>query len=125
RVIHYVMRRADPEGPAHRYPGCKKPIDCTPLVAQGTWQEHHGDGPEKLAKAALCMGPVSLPIYGYRDKWCSALPFMRVIPDDRHVDCIAHLYLDFVDEYGAMAQQLTVNCGSELGLVKQFAFKLK
>ncbi|KAE9387552.1 hypothetical protein BT96DRAFT_948264 [Gymnopus androsaceus JB14] len=100
RVICYVIRQADPEGPAHQYPGRKKPIDHTPLVAQGTWQEHHGDGHEKLAKAALHMGPVSLPIYGYKDKWCSVLPFMRFIPDDQHADCIAHLYLDFVDEYG-------------------------
>ncbi|KAJ8081664.1 hypothetical protein PM082_007510 [Marasmius tenuissimus] len=124
-VIRYVMRRADPEGASHRYPGRKNPIPRGVLTAVGTWQEIHLDGHEKLSAAALRMGTVSLAIYGFRDQWSGAILLLLVIPDDRHASCIGHLYLDFIEEFGAIAQKLVIDCGKETGNMIQFQKDLK
>ncbi|KAJ7881943.1 hypothetical protein B0H13DRAFT_2235512 [Mycena leptocephala] len=102
------MHLNDPDGVDARYPGRKK-IKRAQLKAHGTWQEIHCDGHEKLGALALQMGGVGLPIYGMKDKFL----YMVVIPDERHSDVIGHVFLDFIELYGAIPQQATVDKGSE------------
>ncbi|KAJ7718982.1 hypothetical protein B0H14DRAFT_3629712 [Mycena olivaceomarginata] len=114
RIIRETMHLNDPDGVDARYPGRKK-IKRAQLKAHGTWQEIHCDGHEKLGALALQMGGVGLPIYGMKDKWGAEILYLVVIPDDRHSDVIGHVFLDFVELYGAIPQQATVDKGSETG----------
>ncbi|RDB26566.1 hypothetical protein Hypma_005671 [Hypsizygus marmoreus] len=114
RIIRETMLNNDPDGVDRRYPGRKK-VKRVRLQAQGTWQEVHCDGHEKLGALALRMGGVGLPIYGMRDKWSGAILYLVVVPNDRLADTIGHVYLDFIEMYGVMAQQTTVDKGSETG----------
>ncbi|KAJ7693511.1 hypothetical protein B0H14DRAFT_2651338 [Mycena olivaceomarginata] len=41
--------------------------------------------------------------------------------DDRHSDVIGHVFLDFVELYGAIPQQATVDKGSETGHITAYA----
>ncbi|EEB88942.1 hypothetical protein MPER_13025, partial [Moniliophthora perniciosa FA553] len=125
RIVRYVMRTNDPDGASRRWPGQKEPLRRTPLSAVGTFQQIHCDGHEKLGEAALKMGPIAFNIYGFRDQFSGAILFLRVVPDDRHADCIGHLFLDFVEEYGATAQQVTFDGGSETKYMKEFQSELK
>lgn len=94
-----LVQMYDPDGVDARYPGRKK-IKRAQLKAHGTWQEIHCDGHEKLGALALRMGGVGLPIYGMKDKWGGEILYLCVIPDDRHSDVIAHVFLDFIETYG-------------------------
>ncbi|KAJ7894284.1 hypothetical protein B0H14DRAFT_3081334 [Mycena olivaceomarginata] len=114
RIIRETMHLNDPDGVDARYPGRKK-IKRAQLKAHGTWQEIHCDSHEKLGALALQMGGVGLPIYGMKDKWGAEILYLVVIPDDRHSDVIGHVFLDFVELYGAIPQQATVDKGSETG----------
>ncbi|KAJ7145433.1 hypothetical protein C8R43DRAFT_1088749 [Mycena crocata] len=95
------------------------------LKAHGTWQEIHCDGHEKLTALAFQMGGVGLPIYGMKDKWGGEILYLAVILDDRNSDVIGHVFLDFVEQYGAIAQQMTMDKGSETGNIYAFATGLK
>ncbi|KAJ7647950.1 hypothetical protein FB45DRAFT_975407 [Roridomyces roridus] len=114
QIIRETMLLNDPDGVEARYPGYRK-IKRTQLKAHGTWQEIHCDGHEKLGALALQMGGVGLPIYGMKDKWGGGILYLSVIPDDRHADAVGHLFLDFIEQYGAIPQQTTVDKGSETG----------
>ncbi|KAJ7149797.1 hypothetical protein C8R43DRAFT_1096870 [Mycena crocata] len=124
RIIRATMLLNDPDGVDARYPGRKK-IKRAQLKAHGTWQEIHCDGHEKLGALALQMGGVGLPIYGMKDKWDAALLYLATIPDDRHADVIGHVFLDFVEEYGVIPQQITVDKGSETGHIYAIMTGLK
>lgn len=90
----------DPDAVSRRAPGFKAIIKRGTLNSDGPLREISADGHEKLNSQALQMGPVTLPIYGMRDKWSGAVLLCRVVPDDRNQETIAHLYLDFVEMYG-------------------------
>jgi hypothetical protein len=51
---------------------------------------------------ALWMGDISLPIYGYYDKWSGYLLKLVVLPDSRKAAPMGHVYLDLIAEYGGM-----------------------
>ncbi|KAJ7678934.1 hypothetical protein DFH06DRAFT_1465163 [Mycena polygramma] len=101
--------------PSGRGPTVEVRIQRVQLKAHGTWQELYCDGHEKLGSLALQMGGVGLPIYGMKDKWGGEILYLVVIPDDRHSDVIGHVFLDFIELYGAIPQQVTVDKGSETG----------
>ncbi|KAJ7196537.1 hypothetical protein GGX14DRAFT_376004 [Mycena pura] len=121
RIIRQTMLHNDPDSVDARYPGRKK-IKRAQLKAHGTWQEVHCDGHEKLGALALQMGGVGLPIYGMKDKWGGEIFYLAVIPDDRHSDAIGHVFLDFVEMYGAIPQQTTTDKGSETGSIYATAY---
>ncbi|KAJ7156781.1 hypothetical protein C8R46DRAFT_1004518 [Mycena filopes] len=124
RIVRETMLLNDPDGVDARYPGRKK-IKRAQLKAHGIWQELHCDGHEKLGALALQMGGVGLPIYGMKDKWGGQILYLAVIPDDRHADVIGHVFLDFVEMYGAIPQQTTTDKGSETGNIYAFTTSLK
>ncbi|KAJ7433582.1 hypothetical protein B0H11DRAFT_1939354 [Mycena galericulata] len=124
RIVRETMLLNDPDGVDARYPGRKK-IKRAQLKAHGTWQEIHCDGYEKLGSLALQMGGVGLPIYGMKDKWGGEILYLSVIPDDRHSDVIAHVFLDFIETYGAIPQQTTTDKGSETGNIYAITTGLK
>ncbi|KAJ6517188.1 hypothetical protein C8R47DRAFT_1254494 [Mycena vitilis] len=66
--VRQVMKDNAPAAAKTRYPGNKEKIFRKNLTAQGVFQEVHCDGHEKLASAALKMGPVGISIYGFREK---------------------------------------------------------
>ncbi|KAJ6500212.1 hypothetical protein C8R47DRAFT_1317489 [Mycena vitilis] len=113
--IRDVMRDNAPGAAKMRCPGNKVKIPRKNLTAQGVFQELHFDGHEKLASAALKMGPVGISIYGCRDKATGLLCYIRAVPDARHSVVIGHVYLDLVLEFGAIPLQITVDKGSETG----------
>lgn len=85
-----------PEGFDKRFPGSHR-IVRTPLTALGPFHEVCGDGHLKLNSQALNMGPVTLPIYGMKDKWSAFLPLLVTVPNVQTEASIAHLYLGFVE----------------------------
>ncbi|KAF8174528.1 hypothetical protein K438DRAFT_1609522, partial [Mycena galopus ATCC 62051] len=82
------------------------------LKAVGPMEEVHCDGHEKLGSKALRMGPVGIPIYGFRDHIGMVL-YPTVVPNDRNEETIGHVYLDFVEVTGEMPVQLTFDGGTE------------
>ncbi|KAJ7659812.1 hypothetical protein DFH06DRAFT_1130567 [Mycena polygramma] len=115
-TIRKIMLEHFPLGFDNRFPGKKKSgIPRTALNSNGSFHEVSSDGHEKLGKQALEMGDIGLPIYGYKDKWSDTIPFMRFVPNSRTKGAIGHLYLDFIEDGGAIPIQLTTDKGSEIG----------
>lgn len=46
------------------------------------------------------MGGIALGIYAFKDQFSAFVPLMRVLPNVRKANTIAHFYLDFIEEYG-------------------------
>ncbi|KAH8796254.1 hypothetical protein DL96DRAFT_1721903 [Flagelloscypha sp. PMI_526] len=125
--ITRIMKTIDPDGFIHRFPS-KKPkyrIHRTPLVSIGPFHEIHIDGHEKLERKALRMGSVSLPIYGWRDKFSGDIVKMDVVPDCRSLGAVAYLFLDFLDQYKAIPVQFTADKGTETGLLHAIQANLR
>jgi hypothetical protein len=100
-TVRSVMHEWFPEGPEIRFPGHNKTkILRRPLSALGPFHEVSSDGHEKLGTQALKMGDISLPIYGWKDKWTAYLLKLNVVPESRTNAAIGHLFLDFVEEIG-------------------------
>ncbi|KAJ7713687.1 hypothetical protein B0H14DRAFT_2413736 [Mycena olivaceomarginata] len=117
-TVRSIAHTIDPEGAELRFPGKKTPFKVRgQLKAVGPMEEVHCDGHEKLGSKALRMGPVGIPIYGFRDHTGKIL-HLTVIPNDRDEDAIGHVYLDFVESTGEMPVQLTFDGGNETGLMK-------
>ncbi|KAJ7277244.1 hypothetical protein C8J57DRAFT_1434370 [Mycena rebaudengoi] len=114
-TVQQIMKDNQPGGSIRRYPGRKDKIPRKNLTAIGVFQEVHCDGHEKLSSAALKMGPVSIPIYGFRDKASGLVCHLVVVPDARHAVVIGHVYLDFITEFGVIPLQVTFDKGSETG----------
>jgi hypothetical protein len=103
------MRDIAPEGFLKRQPGSKQQdIARVALVSIGPFHEVSADGHEKLNGQALRMGDISLPIYGYRDKWSGYLLKLLVLPDSRNAAPLAYVYLDLIEEYGGEPDPLYV-----------------
>jgi hypothetical protein len=98
--IRAARQLLDPDGSTRRFPGSKSVIRRGTLQSDGPLRELSADGHEKLNSQALQMGPVALNIYAMRDKWTGAVLLVRVVPNDRCRETIAHLFLDFVSTYG-------------------------
>ncbi|KAF8576012.1 hypothetical protein K439DRAFT_1541744 [Ramaria rubella] len=97
-TVRRVILENDPDAVDARYPGQKK-IKCTQLTSIGVFDD---------------LGPVSLPIYGFRCKWSGAILHMVVVPNDCLATMIGHVFLDFVDfGISAIPLQITVDQGSE------------
>ncbi|KAF4568635.1 hypothetical protein EYR36_010648 [Pleurotus pulmonarius] len=90
-------------------------IDRVPLNCLGPWHQIHCDGHEKLNAQALEMGPVSIPIYGFKDQFSAFVVSLKVVPDSRNVETICHLFLDLVEENGCIPLQLVMDKGAEIG----------
>ncbi|KAJ7207004.1 hypothetical protein B0H12DRAFT_1243193 [Mycena haematopus] len=124
-TVRGIAHTIDPEGAELRFPGKKTPFKVRgQLKAVGPMEEVHCDGHEKLGSKALRMGPVSIPIYGFRDHVGTVL-YLTVIPNDRDEDAIGHVFLDFVEHTGEMAVQLTFDGGNETGLMKAIQQELR
>ncbi|KAJ3562110.1 hypothetical protein NP233_g9781 [Leucocoprinus birnbaumii] len=114
--IRTVMRAVAPEGFNLRFPGGRsKWVRRQPLQSIGPFREISADGHEKLNSQALKMGSLSLPIYGYRDKWSGMILQLCVLPDARKAAAIGHVYLDLVSKIGGVPIQVTTDKGSEMG----------
>ncbi|KAH9943745.1 hypothetical protein B0H21DRAFT_779612 [Amylocystis lapponica] len=124
RIIREVMQYNEPEEVDTRYPGKKKILRAT-LTAIGPFHEVNCNGHDKLGALALKMGPVGIPIYGMKDKWSSAILRLVVVPNNRLATTIGHVYLDFVEEFGAIPVQITVDKGSETGDMYSFQTGLR
>ncbi|KAJ7486808.1 hypothetical protein FB451DRAFT_1534883 [Mycena latifolia] len=114
-TIREVMKDNAPGASKARYPGNKEKIVRKNLTAIGVFQELHCDGHEKLATAALKMGPVGISMYGYRDKGSGTVAHLVAVPDARHSVVIRHIFLDLVEDHGVFPLQITVDKGSETG----------
>ncbi|PSS38118.1 hypothetical protein PHLCEN_2v25 [Hermanssonia centrifuga] len=123
-IVRQVKQQNEPLAVDARFPGRKK-IPRGHLKCIGPFYEVNCDGHEKLGSLALKMGPVELPIYGMKDKWSSAILHLVVVPNDRLETTIGHVYLDFVESFGAIPIQITVDKGSETGYMRQFQLELR
>ncbi|KAJ7861059.1 hypothetical protein B0H13DRAFT_2355290 [Mycena leptocephala] len=123
-LVRGVAHTIDPEGAELRFPG-KTPFKVRgQLKAVGPMEEVHCDGHEKLGSKALRMGPVGIPIYGFRDHTGMVL-YLTVVPNDRNEETIGHVYLDFIEVVGEMPVQLTFDGGTETGLMKVIRQELR
>ncbi|OBZ68444.1 hypothetical protein A0H81_11429 [Grifola frondosa] len=120
RIIREVMHDNEPDAVNARFPG-KKKIPCAKLSSIGPFHEVNCDGHDKLGIFALQMGPVTLPIYGMKDKWSDVMLHLVVIPNNRNAVVVGHVFLDFVEIFGSVPIQITVDKGSETG--NMFAFQ--
>ncbi|KAJ7599662.1 hypothetical protein C8J56DRAFT_1037235 [Mycena floridula] len=94
-TVRKVMHDYFPLGFEKRFPGQKKStIPRVGLTAIGLFHEISADGHEKLGALALKMGDIA---------------------------AVGHIYLDFVEEVGAVPIQLTTDKGSEIGW--EYAFQ--
>ncbi|KAJ7790046.1 hypothetical protein B0H14DRAFT_2277457, partial [Mycena olivaceomarginata] len=83
-IVRSVMHEWFPEGPEIRFPGHKKTkILRRPSSALGPFYEVSSDGHEKIGTQAFKMGDISLPIYGWKDKWTAYLLKINVVPDPK------------------------------------------
>ncbi|KAF7975981.1 hypothetical protein HWV62_8132 [Athelia sp. TMB] len=99
-----------------RFVGKKDALKRTPLDCLGPWHQIHCDGHEKLGAQALNMGGIALGIYAFKDQFGTFVPIMRVLPNVRKANTIAHFYLDFIEEYGCICLTLITDKGSEVGV---------
>ncbi|KAF9439472.1 hypothetical protein P691DRAFT_786519 [Macrolepiota fuliginosa MF-IS2] len=97
--IQAIMKHHAPDGFDHHFPGHRKQIRHQALMSIGPFREISADGHEKLNRQALQMGDLSLPIYGYKDKWSGYLLKLCVLPDARKASTLGHVYLDLVSEF--------------------------
>ncbi|THH19591.1 hypothetical protein EW146_g1615 [Bondarzewia mesenterica] len=117
-LVRQIMLAHYPEGFAARFPGRKlSGISRQPLSSIGPFREISGDGHEKLGQFALQMGDISLPIYGFKDKWPSYVLLLKVIPNCRAAGALAHLFIDLIEMYGGISIQITTDKGSETGIM--------
>ncbi|KAK7454047.1 hypothetical protein VKT23_011560 [Stygiomarasmius scandens] len=115
-TVRKVMHDNFPHGAETRFPGKKVPKPRGHLkLGDGVFQEVHCDGHEKLSAKALRMGDVGMDIYGMRCHSSGRLLHEVVVPNARCSSTIGHVYLDFVEKYGEICEQLTVDGGSETG----------
>ncbi|KAF8183565.1 hypothetical protein K438DRAFT_1599635 [Mycena galopus ATCC 62051] len=124
-IVRGIAHTIDPGGAELRFPVKKTPFKVRgQLKAVGPMEEVHCDGHEKLGSKALRMGPVGIPIYGFRDHIGMVL-YLTVVPNDRNEETIGHVYLDFVEVTGEMPVQLTFDGGTETGLMKAIQQELR
>ncbi|KAI0073741.1 hypothetical protein K474DRAFT_1710450 [Panus rudis PR-1116 ss-1] len=116
-TVRKVMHEEDPLGFDLRQPGTKRVINRKPLTSIGILHEVSCDGHEKFSKKALDMGEVGIDVYGMRDKCSGKALSMRAVPNARKEAVVVHLYLDLAEEVGAIPMQLTIDKGSETGLM--------
>ncbi|KAJ3978906.1 hypothetical protein F5890DRAFT_1576117 [Lentinula detonsa] len=115
-TIRMIMKDNFPHGAQIRFPG-KKVSRPRGLLSpgNGVFQEVHCDGHEKMNAKALRMGSVSIDIYGMRCHASGKILFEVAVPNARCSSTVGHIYLDLVEKYGMICQQLTVDGGSETG----------
>ncbi|KAI0317797.1 hypothetical protein OF83DRAFT_1083382 [Amylostereum chailletii] len=89
-TVRKIMLTHFPNGFQARFPGKKGTITRNVLKSAGPWREISGDGHEKLGALALRM-------------------------DCRSSAALGHLYLDFIEAFGATTVQLTTDMGAEIG----------
>ncbi|KAJ6598223.1 hypothetical protein DFH09DRAFT_1071261 [Mycena vulgaris] len=105
-----------------RFPGHKKQlIPRVGLSSLGPFHEICADEHEKLSAQASQMGELSLPMYGYKDKYTDFLETLKLLPNSRTAGAGGHIFLDFVEETGCIPIQLTTDKGSKIGW--QYAFQ--
>ncbi|KAJ7652422.1 hypothetical protein DFH06DRAFT_1331056 [Mycena polygramma] len=104
----------------NRFVGKKKNLKHRiPLKAYGPYHQEHCDGHEKLSEQGLDIGAgIHLPIYASKDQFTSFVHELRLMPNVRKENAIAHYYLDLVIKRGfIISMQLTTDMGSELKMI--------
>ncbi|KAK0483350.1 hypothetical protein IW261DRAFT_1417263 [Armillaria novae-zelandiae] len=69
------------------------------------------------AAQPLRMGPVGIAIYEFRDKASGRIIKLVAVPNAHDSNTIGHLYLDVAEENGVIPMQITVDKGSETGIM--------
>ncbi|KZT52241.1 hypothetical protein CALCODRAFT_531664 [Calocera cornea HHB12733] len=107
------------EGNTHRRaPGKRKRVHLTSLWSLGPSEEWSGDGHDKLARMAL-------PIWGLRDKASRRLLGLWVVPNSRLQTVPAALFLEVLIETPGVPMKVTLDKGSEGGLLGQLQTRLR
>ncbi|KZS86609.1 hypothetical protein SISNIDRAFT_420719, partial [Sistotremastrum niveocremeum HHB9708] len=116
--VRKVMLALDPLGTSRRFPGKikDKPLRGR-LTAIGPGAEINCDGHDKLGAQALTMGDIGLPIYGMKDKYSGYVLHLVVVPNNRLETAIGHVYLDMLEQHKKFPLQVTVDKGSETGIM--------
>ncbi|THU88708.1 hypothetical protein K435DRAFT_679314 [Dendrothele bispora CBS 962.96] len=118
-TVRTIMLLNDPDGFNIRNPTRKvKPRRKGHLVGYGVFQEIHCDGHEKLNHKALQLGGVGIDIYGMKCHGSGQIIEEFVVPNARCEYTVAHCYLDMVEAYGEIPEQLTVDGGTETGQMR-------
>ncbi|KAF5332113.1 hypothetical protein D9611_008101 [Ephemerocybe angulata] len=118
--VRNVLAQYAPEGLARRFPGANR-IQRSSLSCLGPNHQHHGDGHEKMNAQALQMGGVALNIYGIKDQWSSYLLNLVVVPNDRDVDTVGHVFLDTIQKRMTVPITMVTDKGTEIGYM--FAYQ--
>ncbi|KAG9040709.1 hypothetical protein FS837_000281 [Tulasnella sp. UAMH 9824] len=102
---------------ARRFVGfARDGIVRVPLNALGPWHKKNCDGHEKLNSQALGMGELHFGIYAAKDGYSSHCSAMRVMPNVRSEEAIAHFFLDMTEAYNyRIPIQLMTDKGTEVG----------
>ncbi|KAJ3816920.1 hypothetical protein F5880DRAFT_1493722, partial [Lentinula raphanica] len=115
-TVRSIMKDLFPHGAEKCFPGKKVPrLRGNLRRGDGVFQEVHCDGHEKLNAKALHMGSVGIDLYGMRCHSSGKLLHYTVVPNARCSSTVGHIYLDFIEKYGMICEQLTVDGGSETG----------
>ncbi|ESK87185.1 hypothetical protein Moror_5856 [Moniliophthora roreri MCA 2997] len=112
-----IMLKSFSHGAKMRFPGKQKPRPLQGKLQRGDgpFHEVHCDGHEKLNQQALCMGEVSIDQYRMRDHSSGRILSQVVVPNAQCSSTVAHIYLDYIEKYGMVFLQVTVDGGSETG----------
>ncbi|KZT53195.1 hypothetical protein CALCODRAFT_413449, partial [Calocera cornea HHB12733] len=115
RAFHVAL---DPGSALVRAPGKHKKVHRTSLWSLGPSEEWSGDGHDKLAR-------IGLPIWGLRDKATRRVLGLWVVPNSRIRIVPAALYLRVVRDVGGVPMKVTLDQGSEGGILGQLQTQLR
>ncbi|THU81695.1 hypothetical protein K435DRAFT_693004 [Dendrothele bispora CBS 962.96] len=88
-------------------------IHRVPLTTPGVNYEVSGDGHEKTNAQGLDMGGVGMDIYGIVEKCSSAIRCFVFVPSSCDKHTVGHIHLDYIEKYGVMSMQFSVDGGHE------------
>lgn len=107
-AIRKILRENAGDGLDLRHPSLNtKRVVRKTLESIGPHHQHHSDGWEKIGASALDMGNVGIPAYVIKDQFSSRILLLQAVPNDRHQETIAHLYLDCVTSCGGKRSHLS------------------
>ncbi|KAK7473125.1 hypothetical protein VKT23_001226 [Stygiomarasmius scandens] len=114
KIVREVTRHnASAEQVNRRQPGSRQNIPRVPLTTPGVNYEVSGDGHEKTNAQGLDMGGVGMDIYGIVEKCSSAIRWFVFVPSSRDKHAVGHVHLDYIEKYGVMSMQFSVDGGHE------------
>jgi len=112
------MRLLDPHGFGKRYPNART-IRRSPLTSAGPNEEWCGDGWDKLKS-------LGFHVYGFRDKFSRYYLDLRLVPNNRLKETIAHLFIDVVIKAQGVSSSLSISgesvCIADADSLKGYLF---